>query len=256
MTGEQLDLRELARARAPSIAITEALAPPVIATWRGRMINEYGSSRVFDGLAAQLDALGHADDAAQCRRFADEEREHGALCGAVVEAAGGEARGMLPAARAVPAHADTTPRAAVVRNIISVCCLAETVAVSLIGAERLEMPEGSLRTLLEQIWADEIGHARFGWRYLAAHLEELDDDERAAVARYLPLAFAHLEDHELRHIPVRQWPAEAAALGLCDGGDARTLFVETVEEVIVPQLEALGLPAAAAWTNRHPRSDA
>ncbi len=250
MSGDTLDLRELARARAPSITITEALSPPVIATWRGRMVNEYGSSRVFAGLAEQLAALGLADEAAQCRAFADEEREHGALCGAVVEAAGGEALGTLPAARAIPGHADTTPRAAVMRNIISVCCLAETVAVSLIGAERLEMPEGSLRTLLERIWADEIGHARFGWRYLGTHLPTLDDAERAAVARYLPVALAHLEQHELAHIPVRHWPTEAAAYGLCDGADARTLFYETVEDVIVPQLEALGLPAAAAWSSR------
>jgi hypothetical protein len=249
--GDTLDLRDVARARQPMIIPPGALAPAVITTWRGRMINEHGSSRVFDGLADQLAALGDADQAARCRGFADEEREHGALCGAVVEAAGGEARGAALAAMSMPVHADTTPRAAVVRNVISVCCMAETVAVALIGAERLEMPEGPLRDLLEKIWADEIGHARFGWLYLAAALPTLDDDERAAVARYLPRALAHLEDHELAHIPIETaWPAEASVYGLCDGADARTLFYETVNEVIVPQLEAHGLPAARAWQTR------
>ena len=76
----------------------------------------------------------------------------------------------------------------------------------------------------------------------------LDDAERDAVARYLPRAFAHLEAHELGHIPVAtRWPEQGAAYGLCDGDDARTLFYETVTEVIVPQLEAHGLPAAEAW---------
>lgn len=245
-----LDLRDEARARRPDISIASALAPAVIATWRGRMINEHGSSRVFDQLADQLAALGDHDEAATCRRFAAEEREHGALCGAVVEVAGGDALGDALPDRPLPSHSTTTPRTGVLRNVISICCMAETVAVALIGAERLEMPAGPLRDLLERIWADEIGHARFGWLYLAAHVASLDAGERDALARYLPVAFAHLERHELGHIPERSWPPEGAAYGLCDGSDARTLFYETVEDVIIPQLEALGLPARAGWATR------
>ncbi len=150
--------------------------------------------------------------------------------------------------RTLPAHADTTPRAAVVRNVLSICCLAETIAVALIGAERLEMPDGPLRELLTRIWSDEVGHARFGWRYLERELPSLDAAERDAVARYLPIALAAIEAHELAHIPAATtWPLEAAAYGLCSGDDARTLVAETFTEVIVPQLEALGLPAKRAW---------
>jgi hypothetical protein len=243
-----LDLSVEVKAHAVAIAPPGSLAPAVIATWRGRMVNEHGSSRVFDGLADQLARLGDAAAAAECRGFADEERAHGAMCGAVVVAAGGEAIATELPARAVPAHADTSPRAAIARNILSICCLSETVAVALIGAERLELPDGPLRELLSRIWADEVGHARFGWRYLAQL--SLDDAERAAVAAYLPLALSALEQHELAHIPPRAWPAEGAAYGLCDGADARTLFYETVEEVIIPQLEALGLPASQAWRDR------
>ncbi len=246
----ELDLREQARARRPVIAEPGALGPAVIATWRGRMINEHGSSHVFDGLADQLAALDMTDEAAECRTFAAEEREHGALCGAVVEAAGGSAHADVEPPRTIPIHADTTPRAAVIRNAISICCLSETIAVALIGAERLEMPEGPLRELLSGIWADEVGHARFGWRLLARMWPELSADEHAAVARYLPIALGALEQHELAHIPVREWPDEAAAYGLCGGADARTLFYETVDEVIVPQLASHGLPAEAAWAER------
>lgn len=249
-----LDLRAAARARQPEIGDPGSLGPAVIATWRARMVNEHGSSRVFDGIAAQLAALDRAAEAAECRRFADEEREHGALCGAVVEAAGGEAIAPALEVRAVPEHGDTTPRAAVIRNLISVSCLSETVAVALIGAERLEMPEGPLRSLLERIWADEIGHARFGWRIVAEELAALDEGERDAVARYLPVALGHLEAHELAHLPTeRRWPVAGRAFGLCDGADARALFEDTVREVIVPGLEALGLPAARAWDERRAR---
>ena len=54
--------------------------------------------------------------------------------------------------------------------MLSICCLSETVAVSLIGAERIEMPDGELRELLTKIYADEVrpDHCRAGatsWRW-------------------------------------------------------------------------------------------
>jgi hypothetical protein len=173
------------------------------------------------------------------------------LCGAVVEALGAEARAQVPDRTPFPEHADATPREAALRNLISISCLSETVAVSLIGAERIEMPEGPLRDLLTGIYADEIGHARFGWRLAGAAVPRLSAAERARLERYLAVAFAHLEAHELAHLPVDLAPpAEAVALGLCSGADARTLFYETVAEVILPHLEALDLDVRRAWARR------
>jgi hypothetical protein len=216
-------------------------APPellreCVTTWRARMVNEYSSSVVFDGLAAQLEPTFGAELARECRGFAAEERHHGVLCGAVVEAADGEARAEGLNHPAFPLHTDAPPRAAALRNVIHVCCMSETVAVALIGAERLEMPEGSLRRLLTRIWSDEVGHARFGWRLLECVGAELSPVERAAVERYLPTAFAHLEAHELAHLPERDAPTGGAAYGLCSGTDGRALFYDTLERVIRPGL--------------------
>src|SRR5438445_12934456 len=116
-----LDLTAAAAAHALAIPPPGTLAPAVIATWRARMINEHGSAAVFEALADQLAAIG--DPAAgECRAFATEERAHGAMCGAVVVAAGGDAIADGLPARQMPAHADTTPRAAIARNVISICC--------------------------------------------------------------------------------------------------------------------------------------
>jgi hypothetical protein len=207
-----------------------------IATWRARMVNEYASSEVFEALGEQLGQAYDPALAEACATFADEERRHGVLCGAVVEALGGEARASIPARAAFPRHPDAPPRAAALRNLISVACLSETVAVSLIGAERLEMPEGPLRELLTRIYADEVGHARFGWRLLESVASDLDPDERVAIERYLPVAFEHLETHELLHLPNRHAPEGGAAFGLCSGRDARLLLAETVSDVIRPGL--------------------
>ncbi|MFO0662201.1 MAG: hypothetical protein U0165_20560, partial [Polyangiaceae bacterium] len=65
------------------------------------------------------------------------------------------------------------------------------------------------------------------------------------------VALAHLEQHELAHINPRACPPkEGVALGLCNGLDARGLFYDTVNLVILPQLDALGLSARKAWEKR------
>lgn len=236
-------------------AIPAGLREAAIATWRGRMINEHGSARVFEGLARQLERAGvEAPMVAEFREFADEERTHGVLCGAVVEAIGGEAIGPALANVEFPDHADARPLEGALRSLLSITCLSETVAVALIGAERLDMPNGPLRELLTRIYADECGHANFGWRVLPALLERALADDAAVCERlgeYLVVAFAELERHELAHLPVHSTPPpEGAAFGLCSGADARALFYATIEQVIIPGLEAHGLPARAAWARR------
>lgn len=249
-----LDLRKEAQRELPHLGdYPEALRLAALRTWHGRMVNEHGSALVFEGLRQQLESFGaKADVVAACRSFADEERRHGALCGAVVEALGGQALAAeVPSQSVYPLHEDAlSPREATLRNLISICCLSETVAVALIGAERLDMPPGELRDLLTEIYADEVGHARFGWAHLASLLGE-DQALRQRLAVYLRVAFGHLEHHELEHLPLASCPPpQGNQLGLCSGAEARELFFDTVEKVIVPGLEAHGIAAASAWVER------
>ena len=247
-----LDLGSLITTRpALPLSLTDTQPGPlraaVVATWHGRMVNEWMSSFVFLGLSRQLASIGEGEAAACARTFADEERRHGVACASVVSAAGGTPKAMVAPPQRLPAHLDTTPRVAVLRNTLSICCLSETVAVALIGAERLEMPEGPLRALLTEIWADEVGHARFGWELLDRLLPTLTASEHAELAAYVPHALAHLEAHELLHLPVgSEPPAEGAAFGVCSGRAARSLFFDTVETVIVPELGKRGLTVSGS----------
>ena len=247
-----LDLRVDARRHMPTLPDLPHLTAGARRTWFGRMVNEYGSARVFDALAAQLEAARFSPEiVAECKWFAAEERIHGMLCGAVVEALGGDAFAELPEGEAFPVHDDVPPLEAAVRNLLSISCLSETVAVALIGAERLEMPDSQLRDVLTRIYADEVGHARFGWRLMGELAPTLAPEVRESLADYLVVAFAHLEAHELSHLPANvRPPPEGVALGLCNGADARELFYDAVSEVIVPGLEALGIPAKRAWLER------
>jgi hypothetical protein len=247
-----IDLRAAARARMPKIPDPGATREQALGLWAGRMRNEYSLSRVWEGVALQVRAadLGSAMEH-ECRAFAAEERHHGVLCGAVVEALGGAAIFTLRDDDELPLHEDASPREALLRNVISIACLAETVAVALIGAERLEMPKGELSALLTRIYADEVGHARFGWRLLGILAPKLSPEARERTNEYLREAFGHLEMHELMHInPHAAPPPEGIAFGLCNGRAARRLFYDTVERMIAPTLDAVGLRATRAWATR------
>ena len=119
--GGRLDLREPARRVAAlelgDLGADPALVSAAIGTWRGRMVNEHGSARVFEALARQMREAGLAPEQVDTvAGFAEEERRHGVLCGAVVEAvpsrrADACARASVAATAATNARAHTTPNA-------------------------------------------------------------------------------------------------------------------------------------------------
>ena len=111
------------------------------------------------------------------------------------------------------------------------------------------MPDGELRALLTKIYSDEVGHSRFGWRTLGRLAPTLDAAMKDRLGDYLEVAFDHLVEHELAHLPeASNPPPDGVVFGLCNGSDARALFFDTVETVIVPGLEAHGIPAGLAWS--------
>ncbi len=253
-----LDLRDAARRRALALPDLPALTPAeraaAVRTWRGRMVNEHVSAQVWGALVGQLmaAALPAAVLAGVAEAVADELR-HAELCAAVVVALGGQPVAPLPPLAPVPAHPEVGPLEGALRNIISVGCMAETIAVALIRAEQAELEDSALGAVLGQILADEVAHARLGWRVLGQCAPLLDAPARARMGAYLAVAFAHQIAHELPLLPLGgPVGAAAARAGVCDGAFARQLFFDTFETVIVPGLDQVGLPATAAWQQVRP----
>lgn len=250
-----LDLRREGAARRPALAdgalpdLEDAERAEAVRTWRGRMVNEHVSAQVWAGLLPQLLAAAVPPGAlvSVADAIADELR-HAELCAGVVLALGGEPIARLPAIVPVPRHADVAPLEAALRNVISVGCLSETIAVSVIRAEHAEIEAGPFGAILASILADEVQHARVGWSLLGVVAPLLDPAARARIDAWLVDALAHLVAWEIPKLPVvsGRRPALAQA-GVCDGLAARTLFSDTVGQVIVPGLEKAGLAGRAAW---------
>ncbi|MSQ82640.1 MAG: ferritin-like domain-containing protein [Myxococcales bacterium] len=248
-----IDLRAEASAGAPLLTdlpeLTAQERQAAIETWRGRMVNEHISARVFGSLLGQAMQAGVcASRLEELAAFASEELRHARQCASAVCALGGEAVAPLPPLPKVPEHADAAdPMEALLRNVISVCCMSETVAVALIRAETLEIGPPTLRKVLDSILADEVGHARWGWTLLR-EVAQPDPQLCQRLDRYLPVAFEHLVIHELAHLPAHDgWGQSTAQIGVCSGEAARALFFDTVGQVIAPGLDDCGLAGTVAW---------
>jgi hypothetical protein len=257
-----LDLRKEAKAHLPDLTGLPELSDDERAmaarTWRGRMVNEHVSAQVFAGLVPQAMAAalpGHLQ--AQLPKAIADEYRHAEQCAAVVMALGHEAVAPLPPIQPLPVHEDVGPLEGFLRNCLSVGCLSETIAVSIIRAEHAEMEGTPLGELLGSILADEVQHARLGWTVLGLLAPRLDDAARERMSEYLEDAFLHQLQYEIPKLPVNSGlRPELGLAGVCDGGAARALFFDTFAVVIVPKLEEVGFKAELAWERAQERFQA
>lgn len=248
----QLDLRREGsayRPTLPALAVDDADRGLAMRTWRARMVNEHISARVFAALVPQLMEAGLPSSVQrQLPVYIADEYRHAEQCAGVVLALGGVPVAPLPELPPVPDHEDAGPLETVLRNLLSICCLSETVAVAVIRAEQATLEGTALGEVLGSILADEVQHARFGWEVLGTVAPSLDEPMRRRLSAYLTIALDHLVAYELPKLPVlASVSPEAEALGVCDGGLAREIFFATLHEVILPQLDAAGLFATEAW---------
>jgi len=247
-----LDLEREARRAPPLFLDRDAIDPTSLAqatkNWRERMVSEHVSARVFASLLGSLMKAGF--DASEQRRvaaMAQQELDHGLLCARVLVALGEAPLAEVPRLDDVPLHPDASPLEAVLRNVISIGCCSETIAVALVATEREQAGPAPIRDVLDAILRDEVKHARFGWRLVSRAARDLDANVRTSLGDYLHDVFDHQIDF---HAPFLAMPcanANGIAVGAPHGRSSFVVFYETMTNVVVPGLEACGLPAREAW---------
>lgn len=234
------DMRDELRRTPVALDVAAALdagsRQAAIAEWITRMVDAHVMSRLFAGLLPQMMRAGveAAFQAAAAEAVVDELR-HARLCAAVVEALGGEARAPLPEPCDVPRHDDVEPLEGLLRNVVSIVCLETTVTVAQLENRHRFVRESTLRRVIAEILDDEIKHSRIGWRMLQTLAPRLDGRRRERLGAYLLTAFTRLFD---KHLPTYGIGSRSF--------DSKAVFVEAVNEVIIPRLEACDLPARMA----------
>jgi hypothetical protein len=205
-----------------------------VVEWTNRMLHAHVASRLFAGLVPQMMRAGidSAFQAATAEAVVNELR-HARLCAAVIEALGGQTRAPLPDGCDVPRHDGVVPLEGLLRNVLSIICLDETVAVAQLENRHRNARESTSRRVIAEILDDEINHSRLGWRLLQSLAPRIDAGMRQRLGAYLVPAFAQLFDEHLGG-------------GGSNPADSKTVFVDVINEVIVPRLESVDFPARAA----------
>ena len=219
--------------------------------WARRMEAEHRSVQVFTQLALQLIEVNAPFDAKTVTlRMAEDELLHTEFSAEVLGALGAPPRirtdpGFAPLAR----HPGCSPEERVLRNVLYTTCLSEMVAVARLGASHEQSSDPGIRSAIRSLLSDEVMHGQFGFHYLDAM--QPSAELRANLEKYLVHAFAVLEE-ELCGRSAGQAPidADAVDLGVVDPAAADEVFRVSVEEAIVPGLEARGLAAGRAWRKR------
>lgn len=248
----RLDLRAEAACRGrlslPDVRLDHAEREALVASWRGRMASEYVSARVFAAMMPQAMAAGlSASDTLELARMAEEEIDHGIRCARVLVALGEEAVTELPPMPRIPTHDDAPPLEAFLRNVLDVSCVSETVAVALVGSERELAGTPELGLELERILADEVGHARFGWRIVDAVVPSLSADLRLRLGAFLAVTFRERLERFAPFLHMADATKEAMSMGAPAGPGTFRVFFETLDSVTIPRLEEVGVPARRAF---------
>ena len=203
----------------------------LIERWRRRMRDEHVSARIFAALIPQMMRAGINDARlSEVTGMVEDELYHARLSAGVVLTLGGAPVIALGALPQVPIHGDVAPLEALLRNTISISCLSETVGVARLEAERSNASGTAFRTTLKRILADEVRHARFGWRLLDQLVPTLPPTLHRRLSAYLVDAFCRLLSRRPADDPLHD-----------------AIVRDTVHAIVVPGLEAHGFRAAEAW---------
>jgi hypothetical protein len=231
-----------------------ALSERVIRLWRGRQAVEYRSSMVFTQLAVQLvEANAPLEATSVMLRMANDELRHADGCREVLRALGDDTPVEVNSSVATLAkHIDVTAGERALRNVIYTTCCSELVACARFVAALEDTTDPFFAAALKRLLADERLHAQFGFHYLvwAQPFLRANPQVEHSLGRYLAYAFAVLEGELAPAGHLHPIDAEGRAVGLECPVQARELFAETMEDAVVPGLEAAGLPAARAWRER------
>jgi rubrerythrin len=223
--------------------VTEGLRLRVGEAWAFRTRVEREAARRFERLAEAIRALDPDSPVVDMmRRAAGDEVRHAALCAGLSEAYG------RPAADDAPDD-QLGAREAILYEVVAACCITETESVATVATLLAEPAEPRIRAVLHEIARDEVTHSRMGW----AHLAREAPRGVAFLSDWIPIMLAGTVEPEL-FAPNDAADAEPDAAELLRHGvlpraRKREIFVGTLEEVVFPGLEKLGVDAgpSRAW---------
>lgn len=201
--------------------------------WIVRGHDEYRSMVAFAELLQELTELAApVDVVGAAARIVRDETRHVALCARVVDALGGLGD---PRAAGEPSWVRSDRgrpvRDRVAMTMIASLCIGETISAAMIADAREKETDAALCAVTTLILADEAIHGRIGFAWADATWRGLPLSTRLYVESSLPTVFEALTDQQQTE-------------------ERRVLFEQTMSDIVLPRLDAVGVRAARAWDGR------
>jgi hypothetical protein len=251
-------------------AYDEALRRDAAVQWAGRARAEHGSIQQFTQLAHALcNARAPLHLQGALARLVTDEVRHAELCACMAHACwpeGLEAGDRtfawpvptLPWGEPPPAQGGEVEIFGWAAEAIAVaCCLGETLSRPMLDAIAVVATDPIAEACARQILRDEHLHATFGWEALAWLHPRLAEDRRASLHRRLARAFAGFQASTACGIALEDVAGSdleiargAPNLGTLTDVQYAMIFYATIEQEILPRLQALGIDGARAWAER------
>lgn len=270
MTGERDPARFFERLARPMLDAPSPLAwkPPDLSPftdaqrlrarqhWEARTAAEHQSMTVFAEMLARMPEAGLpvAVTVATTRLIQDEAR-HTELCARMAAACGGD--GGLPSVAARRFDGSLDARLFLARWTLSMLCVGECVSVALLDVLCDAATDPTARAVLASIQRDERMHDAFGWALAEMVLPGLDADAREWVSGDLAMSLAHYERVNTGGLALHALASQIDDtdaphnLGTASRVRFGRAFHARITSRVLPGLEALGIPAHAAWAHRH-----
>lgn len=229
-------------------AAREAVRRVAAEAWRFRCRVELEAEVRFERLAGRMERLGDAAELVALARSASaDERRHAALCAEEAARLGAPValEPVRDLAEIAPATAALADR--VLYEVVAACCVSETESMGVLATLLEVVRSPGLRRTLQALASDEVNHARLGWAYLAsAHAA----GRGAFLGPLLPAMLGGSVAPDLFEPVSGEREDEALLeLGVLPHHRQREVFEHTLEEVVFPGFERLGVDTrpARAW---------
>jgi hypothetical protein len=238
--------------------------------WAGRARAEHGSVHQFSALTHALcEARAPLHILGALTRLQTDEVRHAEMCAAMALACYPEGVDDEPSIFAWPtpkAPWEDAPSSSddaceielwAANVTLSACCLGEALSTPMLDAIGLVTTDSVCQSVAQQILKDEHLHAAFGFELLGWLLPRLTDEGRASVQEQLRLALGSFESSTACGVTVADIAnsgitIESAKpnLGTLTDSQYAMIFFATLEDIVFPQLVALGLDPMKAWAAR------
>jgi hypothetical protein len=246
--------------RSTAGALPPHIRGPLGELWRDRMVAEHRSVGIFS--LYTLDLLGAGAPAEvlslACRAALDEVR-HTELFARLASCYSQQQETPPPGIPPMPDEPSMTLAEQVAREALHLSVMSETYSSVSLQALHERAVDPAVKQALGAVIADEVHHARMGWAFVK-HL--LDHDDGGALHGLLDAELVPMFDSYVRtifgdpaNLPAPSFSGGDLELARDHGyestRDGYRLFVETMRDIWLPGLSALGLRAAGLDERYH-----